>query len=278
MRDDFAVMICSHGRAETLTTYDALKKCGYSGKIIIVIDDEDEQQNAYNERFDHVEVFCKEDYFREADGVIEGKQKAILYARNACYDIAEKNGLSYFAELDDDITGFDFRYIENGKARSSKAVCLDEIFETLLSLFNHERVKVIGIMNQGAYIGGVNAKAFKEGVKRSVSNLFLLDTKRRVNFIASMNEDTCSALVYGQRGDLFLALNGVMQSSEPIGGNTTGNGMCDFYRKLTPFARTFIAVVVRPDCVLAEPAKDTFRIRISWKNAVPYIINARWKK
>ena len=99
MRDDFAVMICSHGRAETLTTYDALKKCGYSGKIIIVIDDEDEQQNAYNERFDHVEVFCKEDYFREADGVIEGKQKAILYARNACYDIAEKKRAFIFCRI-----------------------------------------------------------------------------------------------------------------------------------------------------------------------------------
>lgn len=47
MRDDFAVMICSHGRAETLTTYDALKKHGYSGKIIIVIDDEEAAAQGY---------------------------------------------------------------------------------------------------------------------------------------------------------------------------------------------------------------------------------------
>lgn len=132
MRDDFAVMICSHGRAETLTTYDALKKCGYTGKIIIVIDDEDDQHDAYKALFECVEVFCKEDYYRAADGVIEGKQKGILYARNACYDIAIKNGLSYFVEMDDDLSAFYLRYIAEDKAKSAKISCLDDVFDAMI--------------------------------------------------------------------------------------------------------------------------------------------------
>lgn len=139
-------------------------------------------------------------------------------------------------------------------------------------------MKVLGIMSQGDYIGGVKAKAFKEGVCRTVSNVFLLKTDRRVDFIASMNEDMCSALVYGQRGDLFLALGGVMQLSQPIANNSMGNGMQEFYKKLSPFARAFIGVIVRPDCVTAEAAKEKFRIRVNWKNAVPLILNERWKK
>lgn len=42
MRDDFGVFIITHGRANEQITLKTLKKCGYSGKVFLVIDDEDE--------------------------------------------------------------------------------------------------------------------------------------------------------------------------------------------------------------------------------------------
>ena len=281
MRSDFAVMICSHGRAETLTTYDMLRRQGYTGKIIVVIDDEDDQRDAYESRFEWVEVFCKEEYYKSSDGVIQGKQKGILYARNACYDIAVRNGLKFFTEFDDDFSGIDCRYFDGEKLKSYKVENLDELFTQILDMFEHEKVVSVSLLTQGDYIGGgPNAKGIA-GVTRICNQAFFLMTERRIDFISSMNEDMCSALTYGMRGRLFLGLNGTMLEAEPIANNKMGNGMTEFYKKLAPFARAFTAVIVRPDCALSEPVdkKDSFRIKVkTWDIAVPKILNERYKK
>ena len=47
MRNDFAVLIFSHGRADRVYTIPTLRKGGYIGKIYIVVDNEDEQQDEY---------------------------------------------------------------------------------------------------------------------------------------------------------------------------------------------------------------------------------------
>ena len=278
MRDDFAAMICSHGRAETMTTYSMLRNQGYTGKIIVVIDDEDDQREAYEKNFECVEVFCKEEYYEKSDGVIQGKQKGILYARNACYDIAEKYGLKYFTEFDDDLSAVRVRAAEDGTTKSCVVKNLDELFEAMLEVFKSPKVKSVSALSQGDYIGGAASKGFNQCV-RVCNQAFFLMTERRVDFIASMNEDICSCLTYGMRGDLFLGLNGTMFLAEPIGNNTKmGNGMSEFYKKLEPFARSFIGVIVRPDCVVSESTDDSFRIKVKWDYAVPKILNERYKK
>ena len=50
MRDDFAVFILSHGRADRVITYDVLRKQGYTGKIYIIIDNLDNQRDEYINR------------------------------------------------------------------------------------------------------------------------------------------------------------------------------------------------------------------------------------
>lgn len=47
MNENFAVFILSHGRADNIKTIKTLKKQGYTGKIYIIIDDEDEQESLY---------------------------------------------------------------------------------------------------------------------------------------------------------------------------------------------------------------------------------------
>ena len=51
MRDDFCVFILTHGRPDRVHTYDTLMKAGYTGKVFIVIDDEDKQAEGYRQRF-----------------------------------------------------------------------------------------------------------------------------------------------------------------------------------------------------------------------------------
>ena len=38
MRNDFAVFILTHGRADNVVTVPAIKKAGYTGKIYFIID------------------------------------------------------------------------------------------------------------------------------------------------------------------------------------------------------------------------------------------------
>lgn len=47
MDNNFAVFILSHGRAGNVKTYQTLINQGYTGKIYIIIDDEDDMRNSY---------------------------------------------------------------------------------------------------------------------------------------------------------------------------------------------------------------------------------------
>ena len=62
MRNDFAVFILTHGRADNVVTVPAIKKAGYTGKIYFIIDDEDEQAEEYKKNFgaDRVIIFDKQ--------------------------------------------------------------------------------------------------------------------------------------------------------------------------------------------------------------------------
>lgn len=47
MRDDFAVFILTHGRADNVVTMKTLRKHGYAGRWYMIIDDEDPTADAY---------------------------------------------------------------------------------------------------------------------------------------------------------------------------------------------------------------------------------------
>ena len=94
MRNDFCAFILSHGRSDNVKTYGLLKKLGYTGPIYIVVDNEDATIDKYVEKFgEQVIVFNKPfiaNTFDTCDN--QDNRKAIVYARNACFDIAKELG------------------------------------------------------------------------------------------------------------------------------------------------------------------------------------------
>lgn len=107
MRSDFVVFILTHGRADSVITDKTLRKCGYTGPIVYVIDNEDKAAAEYYARYKNVVMFDKPKIaktFDEADNFDD--RRAIVYARNACFQIARKLGYKYFIELDDDYDVF----------------------------------------------------------------------------------------------------------------------------------------------------------------------------
>ena len=51
MRDDFCAFILTHGRPDRVHTFKTLQRSGYTGKVYIVIDDEDKTEAEYRKRF-----------------------------------------------------------------------------------------------------------------------------------------------------------------------------------------------------------------------------------
>ena len=87
---NFAVFITTHSRVESTTTYDTLRRAGYTGKIYTVVDNEDEQLMRYLNRYPDVLVYNKQLQFNKCDKVIKTTQKAsVTYARNAVEEYAK---------------------------------------------------------------------------------------------------------------------------------------------------------------------------------------------
>ena len=57
--NDFVVFILTHGRADRVITYNALRNSGYTGRIVLVIDNEDTQAREYISRYgeENVRIF-----------------------------------------------------------------------------------------------------------------------------------------------------------------------------------------------------------------------------
>ena len=48
---DFAVFILTHGRPDNVKTLSTLKKCGYTGNVYFIVDNEDKTIDTYIKNF-----------------------------------------------------------------------------------------------------------------------------------------------------------------------------------------------------------------------------------
>ena len=154
-KTNFAVFILTHGRPDNVVTYDTLKRQNYTGKIYIIIDNEDKSANEYYKQFgkENVIMFDKKAISKKFDGFDNfNDRRTIVYARNACFDIAEDLGIKYFLQLDDDYTAFDFRVFLDGKGYTKPTKNLDILFKNTLSYFKDINVMSIAYAQGGDFM------------------------------------------------------------------------------------------------------------------------------
>lgn len=151
MRDDFAVFILTHGRAENVITVKTLKKQGYTGRLYIVIDDEDEQEQEYRKIYgDKVLQFSKKDIAKKFDTMDTQKdRRTIVYARNACFELAKEVKARYFLELDDDYTEFMYRYPSGNKLMHKDFKMLDDVFEAMIDFLIDSKADTVAFAQGG---------------------------------------------------------------------------------------------------------------------------------
>lgn len=282
MRDDFAVMILTHGRADRLYTLKSLRKGGYTGKVYIVIDNEDDQHDEYVSRYgqDRVVVFDKEAQMRKCDTMDTfGKKGVILFARNACFEIARDLGLRYFLELDDDYTAFDMRFPRDGKLSAKPCRDLDRLFTAMIGFLEDSDALTVALSQGWDYIGGLKGKYYGKMLTRKAMNTFFCRTDRPIGFIGTINEDVNTYTTYGSRGErIFSVTQAAIVQKET---QQNAGGMTGVYLDNGTYLKSFYTVMTMPSCVsIAMMGSSHRRIHhnVSWVNCVPMILNQKYRK
>ena len=282
MRNDFAVFIITHGRAGNISTLKPLKDGRYSGKLFFLIDNEDDQEDEYKKLYgaDNVIVFDKQAAYDVCDTMeLTGQKKAIVFARNAIFEVAKNLGLRYFLMLEDDFTDIMYRFPDGKKLGYAPCRHLDDLFEAMIDFLEVSGALTIAFAQGGDFIGGIDSPNFRKGLLRKCMNSFFCDVEKPINFRGTMNEDVTTYTTLGSRGFLFFTVtnaNIVQKQSQSVSG-----GMTEVYQDSGTYLKSFYSVMSMPSCVKVAMMGDKhMRIHhnVSWQHCVPKILNERWKK
>lgn len=282
--DNFAVFIICHEKPNCIKTLDSLNRSNYTGKWYIILDDKDRTIEQYKKNYgeDRVLIFSKDEIKKSFDTMDMGEnQKCIVYARNACFELARSIGIKYFVELDDDYVEFRFRFSEDGvKLKSAYPNDLDSAFEYVLDFYKAiPEIKSVAIAQMGDFIGGTDSKVYKEQITRKCMNSFFCDIDRPFTFNGTINEDVNTYCLNGSRGDLFFTIRDIALNQDETQSHS--GSMTDLYLMGGTYLKSFYSVLCCPSFVKLDiMGNGHYRIHhhVYWENAVPKIISDKFKK
>lgn len=283
MNDDFVVFILCYGRPDNCYTLNTLEKCNYTGKYYLVLSTDDKTIPDYIKNYgeENILIFDKDALNIDCMDTFDNK-KCVLYARNACFELAEKLGIRYFLELDDDYVEIRFRYKQGNSLTSKYCYDADKVFSIMIDLLNSsDKIYSVALSQMGDYIGGIDCAILKENSQRirKCMNSFFCDTKKKFNFFGTFNEDVNVYTHLQSTGLVFLTVR--YASINQADTQQTSGGMVDIYNSFGTYVKSFYSVMCHPSAVkISMTGANHFRIhhKINWNNAVPKIISERYKK
>jgi TET-associated glycosyltransferase-like protein len=279
-RPDFCAFILTHGRPDRVITLDTLRRCGYTGRVVIVVDNEDPTVEQYRERFEEVVVFDKAAIAAQIDeGDNFNDRRAIIYARNACFEIARELGVRYFIQLDDDYRYFFHKRDPRGNYDEQHVLDLDAVWSVMLDYYvATPRVLSIAMAQNGDFIGGSDGMNWRKPSRKAM-NSFICSTDRPFKFVGRINEDVNTYASLGARGGLFLTTMHV-GLSQVISQKHSG-GMTELYLASGTYVKSFYSVMYQPSSVkvkLFPSVNARLHHVVNWRTTVPAILDERWKK
>jgi len=286
----YCVVILTHGRAKNQKTVKALRRAGYTGEIILVVDDTDDQLDDYLRLPDvTVKVFSLEgeiarqidvgDNFSRTHKV--GRKGTPVFARNACWQIVRDAGYRYHVVMDDDYTAFNVRINDNGEYCTSRIRRnLDKFFEVSFRALIDTGITCLAWAQGGDFIGGrENPKAKGTKPWRKVMNLYFMDTDKAFYFPARLNDDLTASIAEGQKGNILMTTPLVSCNQTTTQKNK--GGLTDLYLEAGTYIKSMYSVLHVPSAVeIREMGDKHMRIHhsVKWGHCVPMIIREEWKK
>lgn len=275
---NFAVMICTHGRPDRQLTFETLRKSGYTGKIILIVDDEDKSKSDYVHRYNNdVVVFNKQRYIDKSDtGTNEDQRKCILYAKNFCEDYAKELNFDAFVIADDDIRKFRYRYIENDKLKGLDVKDLDSAINLYIEFMLNNDITATGFGITQFYFTGLHTFDNDNMQKYRIPyNFVFRNPKFDVNWMSWFGEDIITAVHYNKVGQVWIALPFVHQ--EIVALATADGGMKDTYDSNSDVRLAMQNVMYLPTELKAYRYKDKYMASIVRDKAFPKLISSSFQ-
>lgn len=285
MRNDFVALILTHGRPDNIETLKALERFGYTGRIFLVVDDEDTTLPAYRERYgDRVLTFSKREIaerFDEGDNFQD--RRSVFYARNAAWDLARSVGARYFVQLDDDYFWFHYRFDGAGLHCCVDLHSLDWLFERLVEFLAATPCASVAISQGADHMGG-GPGLRSNGTRRKAMNSFICDVERPFSFVGRINEDVNTYTCEQRRGLLFLTV--LAAQLVQVSTQASGGGMTELYLDVGTYVKSFYSVMYAPSCVSISVLKDHGKGQaharlhhdINWRRTAPLILREGLRK
>lgn len=286
MERNDAVFILTHGRANNVMTYKSLREYGYTGKIYLIIDDEDSQGDEYKKLFgEQVITFSKikaKEYTDVAD--TQTARNVVVFARNTCHQIAKQLGLTHFCEVDDDYGSYRYRFEEGTELTSQHIKGMDDLFDAMYDFLDTSGAYAVCPAQGGDYIGGTGSSVWKKRLSRKAMNMFFCRTDRPFKFYGRLNEDATAYTYLGQTGKLFFTIADWQLNQQQTQANK--GGLTDSYLENGTYVKSFYSVMYSPSCVKIATIggggngnyHPRIHHRIEWGKCTPKILSEKWKK
>jgi hypothetical protein len=283
MTEDFCVFILSHGRPENVPTVKTLKRGGYTGRWYIVLDTDDPTATQYRQTFgsERILTFDKPAIARTFDTAdLSRDYRTVVFARNACFDLAKQVGVSRFLELDDDYVGVSYRFQEGDKLRGKPAKDLDALFTAMLDFLNVSGAASVALGQTGELVGGASKTGrWAQRLARKAMNTFFLRTDADWRFMGRLNEDVNVYSTLAHRGHLFFTTLYAVINQTPT--QAQSGGMTDVYLDNGTYVKSFYSVMMCPSaCSIFLLPSTHMRIHhhVETGNCMPKILDETYRK
>jgi len=277
-----AIFILTHKRPEQQITIATLKKAGYTGDLYLLCDTQDPTLKQYKKLYgDSVKTFDKKAYVNKFDLMTNDvKFNAVVYARNAVYDVAKKMGLDYIVVMDDDYSVFYLSVDQTGFYKRTKVTDMDRLITAHLKFLETANLDVLAFAQGGDFVGGWNGNINKNNFRplRKAMNVFFLKVSNPIQFNGTINEDSTMGVQVAQAGGVVIT-NCLVQLEQTTTQKAVG-GLTDIYKDAGTYQKSFYTLIASPSStrVMYQRAVGRVHHLIQGDYAYPRIISASLKK
>lgn len=266
--NDICYMILSHERARTLLTYNTLLKMNVNkSDVYIVIDDFNEQIDAYKKLYKNVLIFNKEREQELTDTFDNGgNMSVVLFARNYAIRKSKELEYNFVVLLDDDVQTIYYKTIKGNKLITKK--CCENVFDKIVSYMKcNKMIDMCSLGNELDYIGGVQGLV-ANGINRKANNVFIIRTKTDIRFQSRFNEDINTIYCLNEKGKIIFDISMLQVKCKQTGKARQDGGMKDAYKQMSDYLKCAYSLLCMPNKVTIKVNKNG-KINMQ-KKFVPY--------
>ena len=283
MKNNFAAFILTNGRPNNVITYKTLKDLGYTWRVVILIDSDDKTGEDYKKKYwKEVEVFDKNEIAKTFDEAGDfNDKKAIVYARNASFEVAKRLWIKNFVQLDDDYTFFSYMWWKDWFYWHTIIKDLDKVFKICSDYLDNTPITTFSFAQWGDFIGWAWWWIVKWWMmpKRKAMNSFFCSTEKPFKFVWRINEDVNTYVLEWWRWNVYHLLPFIMLNQAAT--QQSDWWMTGIYLDNGTYVKSFYTVIFSPaNVTISSMWTENPRLhhRVKWRNTAVKIISEKLKK